>query len=218
MNQEKLAYFLGVLQTDGKLTTYNTIKRNKVYRRTDIGLKVGKKSFQMLKQFQRSLKELYGRDINIHESKDGFFDIHTSVNKLLETFKEQGIGKIGIPDWIKQSESNFGAHLAGVIDGDGNVRVKRPKYPQHMIRISDGKFNEDLLKLINEFMKCKVTTSKNCRFSVFRDGRTTYGRWYDYDICISRKNAIFINKHVLPFMTINYKKELINKGVQQKLN
>jgi len=193
------------------------MKRNKIYKRTDIGVHVGIKSIPMLKEFRKTLREVYGRDLTIHTLRDGTIDIHTSVNKLLKRFGKEGIAKTGIPAWVSNYEANFGAYLAGVIDGDGDVRIKRMQSPQYVIRITDDKKNKKLISIIEKFMKCGVSVTKRYGISVFRDGRIVEGRWHETEFCISRKNVLFIKNCILPHIRIVHKKNRIREGVHEKL-
>lgn len=211
-----IAYFTGVMQSDGSFSIYNVRKNKKIYKRKALCVQVGKLSLPMLNNFCKILDKYFNRRISIIKTSRGLYDVHTSINKLSSLFEELEIlpKKLIAPLWIRNHINLFGPYLAGIIDGDGDVRVKRPKYPQYAIRITSEE-NPCLLKeLVVKFLKCGVHFHKCQKSGVFADGRLVIGNCYELEFYISKKNALNIKKYILPYITIEHKKKLIKKAIR----
>jgi len=181
-----LAYSIGVVQTDGSFYESRNLPM--------IGLGVSRKSLQMLKKFRKI-------------TKCGYYRYKISVKQLLQIFKILDI-KFGDPPlppkWVVTNPNIFGAYLAGVIDGDGDVRIKRPKYPQCVVRISSGRMPKELRKEIKNNLKCEVSSTFRTNVS-YLNGRKILGKWCTIEFCVSKKNREFIRNFILPYMTLIYK-------------
>jgi hypothetical protein len=131
------------------------------------------------------------------------------VNSFLSLFEELDISfkdPPKPPNWAKNEL--FGAYLAGLIDGDGDVRITRPKYPQCVIRISSSKKQADLKEFIEKIMNCKVSINNHFRETKIGE-RTIKGRWSTLEFYVSSRNKEFIMKYVLPNIALEYKKNKI---------
>lgn len=151
---EELAYWIGVIQTDGCLY------KDKNCDSWKINIDVADKSLPMLEKFMKISEKLFGIKGKITRKKNGFWRYHITVTKLLEIFKNSGI-EFGDPprppEWCKASLPLFCAYLAGVIDGDGSVRtMNMQKYPECVIKISSGHPQEELAECIKTLLNCAV--------------------------------------------------------------
>ena len=205
---EDLAYWIGVVQTDGYFKK-RKYKKRKGYTGFFIKVRVSSKSLPMLRKFKQLSKKLFARDAIIYKDKNrDEFECTIGVKKLLDIFQNLDIDFSDPPtpcEWMKNPEF-FGPYLAGVIDGDGNVRIKRPKYPQCVIRIGSGSEQTELAESIREILNCSVSITPQERDSVLNE-RKIHGRWFDLEFYVSSKNFKFIQRCVLPHMTIHHKIE-----------
>lgn len=114
------------------------------------------------------------------------------------------------PAWVLQEEYLFGAYLAGLIDGDGDVRISRKKYPQCKVRIHGSKEPKRLVAEIERHLKCGAHSTIRIRVNKLK-GRVFKSRGSVTEFAISKKNILFINKYVVPHLTLEYKKDKIMK-------
>jgi len=193
---EDIAYFIGVLHSDGCIYKFKDKKEK--FTRIRLILGVALKSLPMAKKFQEILEKYFNRKINIRKrSNKNLYLMQTSINKIYFIFKNWKKGRI--PYEIKKNPSLFGAYLAGLIDGDGHIKLKKNKdrrLYQLYISISDERKAIALKNLIKKFMKCGAHIYK-------------YKKKNCYDTCfyITYKNLIFLEKYILPHLTIPYKTE-----------
>ena len=110
-----VAYFLGVLHSDGCIYFFNNKKENR--KQIRLNLTIGKKSIPMALKFQRILSTHFNRTVNLRKvpNKEAYV-IQTSINRLWYLFKNWK--DQNIPREIKDSYRLFGVYLAGLIDGD----------------------------------------------------------------------------------------------------
>ena len=205
----KFAYWVGVAQSDGYFKEYYDKKRKQTS--FIISLKVGKKSLPMLKNFIEISKKYLNRESAIFKNKMEVWECHIGVKKLLNLFKSLDIKFSDPPippNWIIKDSNLFGSYLAGLIDGDGDVRIKRPKHPQCVIRISSYKPQFELAEKIRKMLKCKVSISKRIKF--------IRHKWYSLEFYVSKKNYAFIQKFVIPFIKLSYKADKIQNFINSK--
>jgi len=215
----EISYFIGVVQTDGSFSIYNERRyNNKIYKKADFGIQASDASLPMVLEFCRVLNKFFNRKISISKTSRGMNDAHTSINMLLSLFKKLEIlpRKLSVPSWTKNKIELFGAYLAGLIDGDGDIRVKRPKYPQYAIRISSEENPQTVSTVTAKLFKCGTHFKRYQKRGVFRDGRIVIGHCYELEFYITYKNTLNIKKYVLPYITIRHKRDLIEKAI--KLN
>ena len=209
MLNNKLAYMIGIFQSDGYYTVFNDKKRNKVQCRFGVDCKIG--SLPMLLEFQKIFNESFNRKVSIQKNKVGVFSFRTTINSLLLLFKELEIlpKRYSAPTWIQNVEL-FGAYLAGLIDGDGSVCIKRPKYPQCRIRITDEFSQEYLRSFIRKMFGCSVNITPVKKTATL-NGKKIYGEAFDLDFYVSKKNIQIIKRCVYPFIQIGHKKDTIGR-------
>ncbi len=201
------AYWLGVAQSDGHLWSgFVNKKRKRPSKATHLVLEVGAPSTQMIIAFKKTSGELFGAKAEIKSRTKLVHGRPFEVKMFILGLTRQMPSLAGVvfneinPPLAFASPSLFGAYLAGVIDGDGNVRIadKRPKYGFHCeIRITSH--NEPpALKAQIERLGCRASCKKLNQANAFV--LTFY---------INSKNKAFIETHVLPFIAIERKKLVI---------
>lgn len=214
---EELAYWVGVAQSDGCFRRYVVKPTGRV--RYFVSLRVRAKSMPMLRRFQEISNEIFNRNVGIFkERKTPTWMFALSVNAFTDVFKSLGIrfGDPPVPPaWTLKDASLFGAYLAGVIDGDGDVRVKRNRYPQCEIRISSGSRQSILSECIRRMLGCSACITYRERDNEI-EGRKIHGHVYSLEFYISSKNYKFIKENVVPHIRITYKKGKIENYISSK--
>jgi len=167
----------------------------------------------MLKRFIEISKKYLNRESAIFKDEIAVWECHIGVKKLLNLFKSLDI-KFSDPPippyWLIKNSNLFGAYLAGLIDGDGDVRIKRQKYPQCVIRISSHKPQFELAEEIRKILKCKVSVSKRTKF--------IRKKWYTLEFYVSKKNYSFVQRFVIPFIELFYKADKLLNFINSKKN
>ena len=208
---ENFSYWLGLVHADGFITKY--VIKGKNQTKYEFGLETI--SDVLIKEFCSGLKHL-GRHVSILKTKRNTYKCKVSANSIVDTLASLNIklreGKYNPPESVGKNDRLFGAYLAGVIDGDGDIRIKRKTYPQCMIRISSGSLQPSLNKLINQKMNCAVSETFR---EVNRKGKIM--RWYELEFLISRKNIGFISNFVLTHIKLTYKKDKIKKFIENAM-
>jgi len=104
-----------------------------------------------------------------------------------------------VPIEISNNETLFGAYLAGLIDGDGYIKVKNSKdriIPQHVIKIASDRSLIKLEELIKRHIRCAVHyenhNTKNAVNTCFY---------------LSKESINFIKNKVYPNISISHKKD-----------
>ena len=203
---QNLAYFIGVIHSDGCFYKF----KDKIKKRIQIRLilYVGEKSIPMSIKFKKILFEQFDRNVNIRKvpNKESYV-IQTSINKLWPIFKNWN--KNIIPPQIKKESNLFGAYLAGLIDGDGHIKIKKNEnsrtIPQHVIKIASDRKLKELKKLIELHFNCSVHFENDKRSKAF-------------NTCfyISKKNIKMIMKNTFPHLVLQHKKQRI-KNYNEKI-
>ncbi|MBI2546986.1 MAG: hypothetical protein HYW23_00905 [Candidatus Aenigmarchaeota archaeon] len=204
MPSVELAYWMGVLQSDGCLTTRKYRDRKS---QIIVKVEVAPKSLEMVKKFSQLSELIFDRKAKIFELGSGKFKFSIGVSQLIPIFERLDIDARDPPRppvWVSADYTKFGAYLAGLIDGDGDVRIKRSKYPQCVVRITSGKAQIFLQKAVKEMLKCGVTITHRSGVSMLGD-RKIVGKWYCMEFVVSKKTRDFIKKYILPEMTIEHK-------------
>ena len=95
---ENIAYFLGVLHSDGCIYFFNDKKKNRLIIR--LILQVGTKSIPMAIQFKKILLDYFGKKVNLRKiPHKNLYVIQTSINRVWHLFKHWN--KYQIPGKIK---------------------------------------------------------------------------------------------------------------------
>ena len=206
---KELAYWVGVVQSDGCL--YG----NRIY------LGVKSRSFPMLEKFAEISKIIFRTNNQIRQrskSEPGVRCFRFTVSKFISQLKNLDI-KFGDPPkpplWVTKKSEFFGAYLAGIIDGDGSIRIKRKKYPQCMVKITSGKRQDKLATSIKNFLNCAVSITSYKKDKIL-DGRIIKGKWYELEFLVSSKNCRFVKLYILPHLTIIHKKEILEEYILER--
>lgn len=205
---EKLAYFIGVLHSDGYVYLFKDKKRKREILR--IKLTVSDKSLPMALKFKNILLTKLGREVKLRKDKrkDEYnsHTIETSVNQLSTYFTHW---KRNMPTEIKTNINLFGAYLAGQIDGDGHIKIKKSQkdraLPQCHIKISSSRPLEEIAKAISKFFNCKAHYQYDKR-----------NKGVDTCFYVSTKNAQIIKKYVYPHLIIPRKREKLENYFRSK--
>lgn len=214
---KKLAYWVGVVQSDGYLKKY----RNKISGNVACSLSfdVSESSLPMLKKFQELSSELFNRNASIFKRRTRYmWTYHIGVNNLLSVFERLDIHlgrRPEPPAWCIKDPRFFGAYLAGLIDGDGDIRVKRKRYPQCVIRITSGREQLELANAIGKILRCSVAVIFRRRERILK-GRKIRGTWYKAEFYVSSKNHKFVKQFVLPHLMLLYKKEKLQAFIANR--
>jgi hypothetical protein len=194
--QTDKAYFAGVLQSDGCI--YSFLSKNKIIYRLNIT--VGSKSIEMLEKSSKVLATSFNRQVNIRKVPlKNSFAIQTSVNRDMPYLAR--IKKLRVPSEFSADAKLFGAYLAGLIDGDGHIKIKKNKdrtIPQCVIRITSDRPHDHLPKYLKRF--------GNCKTHFYKDKRSKAVETCFY---LSKKNKSFFIKHVIPEISISLKRKRI---------
>ena len=169
----------------------------------------------MLRSLQKIFYSELGRKLKIIHEEINFYGTHiyslgTNVNKLLPKFAALGIRKKGISNSLAANKRLFCAYLAGLIDGDGDIRIKKPRYPQCEIRITAKKPSRRLNELIRKHLACGTRIQKLCGNSVI-EGRPVFGSGCQQSFYVSSKNIRTFKKYVDPHICIKHKKSTLRK-------
>ncbi len=210
-----IAYFIGTIQSDGCIYKFHNKKRG--IEELRLRFRTGKKSLPMLQKVQEILDKEFKRKIKIlYEGKSwcgtDIYTLNVNIKKLIKTFPLLKINKTDIPTWVSNDVKNFCAYLAGMIDGDGSVVIKRQKYPQCCVRIISGEKRLLLSKYIREYLKCRCWIEKSVRnLEYLPTAKRTIGNSFRHCFYVSSKNFSIFKKLVYPYIQIKHKRNLIKK-------
>jgi hypothetical protein len=212
---KNIAYFIGVLHSDGYVYIFHDKKKNRDRHR--FRLHVAKASYPMVKKIQTIFQEEFNKNIKILNLKDKISGdkmpyFSTEFNNLLPLFNKLDINKNTVPEWITSNQKLFCAYLAGVIDGDGDVCIKRPKYPQCRIKITSGYRLEYLEKLIERHLNCgcwiePIVPSGKGLPKLKSKPKIAYRHCF----YISPKNILIFKQFVYPHIQILHKRKTLEK-------
>ena len=201
-----IAYLIGVLQSDGCIYEFYDKKRNR--KQIRLNLTIGEKSFPMSEKFKCILEKSLGIHVNIRKSPSAknAYIIQTSINRTAHIFREWK--KEELDNEISNRIDLFGAYLAGLIDGDGHIKIKNNhdrRIPQCMVRIAEDRPMKTLQHLILKFFNCKTHFEKNA------DSKCVETCFY-----LSKKNSILFYKYVYTHLTLKHKIERLNQFLEMK--
>lgn len=211
----KFCYWIGLAQSDGCLKEVFLKKINYVRYSIDIA----SKDVILLKTFQRISNKFLKRNGTIwYEKRTDTNVFRACVKRILHLFPKLDIDFTDPPKppkWLTKNKKLFGAYLAGIIDGDGDIRTKRPKYPQCVIRIASGKFQEEFCEAIKILLSCRCGITRRYRETALND-RKISGTSYALEFYVSRKNMDLIKKYVLPWILLSRKREKLSNFIKEK--
>ena len=218
-NNPDFTYWIGVAQSDGHFKKQISKNQNRV--RFSIILKVGLKSIPMLEKFRKISQDIFyikGSSYT-YTTPEGFtnYNYQFGCKNLLSIFNNFEINfKIcSPPDWILKDPKLFGSYLAGVIDGDGDIRITRPKYPQCFVRISSGQALTNLTENIKSILNCGSHIVKRQGIKKIAN-RKFFSTGYVTEFKISSKNISYIKKYVIDYLALTYKRNKINEYIKIK--
>lgn len=206
---EELAYWTGVIQTDGSL------KYSKKFKYWRISLYVSSKSLEMLKKIQELTPKLIERQSHIwKDKKEDTFYWHVGVKEFLksrvfEIFDISFDDPPKPPFWCLQEDRLFGAYLAGLLDGDGCIFIVKRRDDGRFdcrAQITSGDMQMELRDAIESILGCSVRMWK-CHPISWEKG-------YHLDFLVSSKTIEFIQKYVLPWIQISRKRQVIEKFME----
>ena len=97
---ENIAYFIGVLHSDGCIYVFNDKKRNR--KQIRLNLTVGNKSIPMALKFKNILKDYFSKTVNLRKVPNkSSYVIQTSINRVWHIF--QGWNSEKVPKEIKKN-------------------------------------------------------------------------------------------------------------------
>jgi len=196
---EELAYWIGVVQSDGCLS------------KNRISIGINNKSLSMLKKFAKISYSIFKTTNKItlrSRNEKNIRQFRFSIGKLLSSLKLLDVNFKDPPNppfWCLHNYNFFGAYLAGVVDGDGNIRIKRKKYPQCAIRIISGKKQTELYYAIRKMLNCAVSITLFDEDRMLK-GKKIHGKWFELEFLVSSKNLKFVKDFILPHLTIEHKR------------
>lgn len=203
---KNLAYFLGVLHSDGCIYVFNDKKEN--LKRIKLALDVGNRSIPMAMKFKNILFDYFGRKVNLRKKHTkNTYRLNTSINRIWYIFKRWY--KYKVPKSITKNPYLFGAYLGGLIDGDGYVKIKHNiknrVTPQCVIKIASNRSLKKIKDLIELHLDCNV------HFEFDKNNKGVDTCFY-----VSKKNIDYVKTFVLPHMTIPHKIDSLNNFFQMK--
>lgn len=212
----EFCYLIGVLQTDGSFYNYKVRRGEKEEIRYMI-LASGK-DLPMVKRSKEIFEKSFDRKVCISKkpNHDSYiFEWRSAVKKLLPIIDELKVDfkdPPKPPEWIDKIEL-FGPYLAGVIDGDGDICIKRPEYPQCQIRIASGSPQTILRSALIKHINCSAYISRAHKYIKQWCVWTTA-----YRLCfvVSPKNFDIFEKYVIPYITIDRKRTKIEKYLRSR--
>jgi len=202
---QNFSYFVGAIQGDGSRWDFFDKKMN--YMRN--GLSFNSIDFILVKKMSFIMNKAFKRKTNVYHKKDGSFGFTTSIKTLLKTFQSLEIDfkdPPKPPSWILKNIKFFGPYLAGVIDTDGSVCIKRKKYPQCKIKIISGHPQVELKSSIEKILNCKASIEDSGKIM------KSTGKWYpgfDLVFLVSSKNNEIFRKYIVPHIQLERKKNII---------
>jgi hypothetical protein len=199
-----VAYFLGVLHSDGCIYTFNNKVTNRKQIRINLG--VGKRSIPMSKKFAQIFLSSFGRTVNIRKvpNKESYV-IQTSINRLWYLFKNWNNEKIPIE--IQKNKILFCTYLAGLIDGDGHIKIKNNIdriLPQCRVRISSSHPLIPVGNLIKKYLNCAV------HYYYVKTENSVDTCFY-----VSKKNIYDVKKYVIANMVLPHKIDRFNEYLKK---
>lgn len=203
---EDLAYFIGVLHSDGCIYNFYNKKRDRLQIR--LILSIASISIPMALKFKEILFNHFNRTVNLRKRPNkNLYVIQTSINKDWHIFEKWAKQKI--PSEIKSNPLLFSAYLAGIIDGDGHIQIKHNiqdrVIPQCVIKITSGYPLIDIKVLLKQYFNCDT------HFTYEKRSKAVYTCFY-----VSNKNILLVERYILPHLIISHKINILNTFLKMK--
>jgi len=209
-----VAYFIGAAQSDGCLYSY----LDRGYSRSRIYFHVSKYSLPMLRKV-KEVSGLFGTKANITKNTTNGFCFSFDLKKCFSLFKKFDLKIVDppIPPRWASSKKFFGAYLAGLIDGDGNIRVKNRfgRYRSCSVRIFSKNKPTVLASAIRKTCDCSVRISPVITNGYFH-GKSVHGTCFESEFYISKKTYSFILNFILPYLTISKKVNIVKSFIEEQ--
>ncbi|NUN11056.1 hypothetical protein HUU53_00210 [Candidatus Micrarchaeota archaeon] len=208
----ELAYVIGTMQGDGSFCECKI--KGKKYKATVLTIEA--MDLEMIEQTRNFFEKSFGRKVAIFRKTKGSYGIRYLVKGLLSAFQKLELDFTDPPKppkWVEEKTEFFGAYLAGVIDSDGNVCIKRPTYPMCQIKITSGTPQIKLQEAVKNNLKCGTN------IDTVTDFNKTWKKWTtrsNLRFVISKKNLEVIKKFVLPYLTIPRKRNKISEYIETR--
>jgi len=209
MNENDLLWWFGVLHTDGY-----------VYKKDDsireLRLRVGKQSMMMLIKWKSILDSLTEKEHKIlkEETYDKRYKKYwtsysiregssSALNELIQKLPTRSLYfNSEFEGWLK--EKRIGAYLAGVIDGDGCIQIRKRYF---------DKGYEKLLKISDKTPQKLFTIQQLLLKNMMPKGYVTeYKNHSDLWIYINKEFEKWLRIKVLPHLTLAHKIERLSSG------
>jgi len=217
-----LAYWIGSVQSDGSFKSYINKKTGKI-KDVRISFGVSTKSLPMLKKVQKLSILLFNRKSGIwKERKRDLWDYHICVKSLLHLFDKLDIkfkDPPRPPKWCLDEPNFFGAYLAGLIDGDGCIWLTIDKKYKTLVcraKITSRLEQKELAEAIKEKLNCSLRIIPVKSTSIL-NGRLICGRGFNLEFLFSSKNLKFLERFIMPHLTIKHKKKRLEKYISHRL-
>jgi len=202
------------MQADGYFHNFFDKHKNRIIPR--IKFCVAESSNEMLKKIKQILKTEFNKDVTIFAYRNSL-RLETSVAKLIPSFNELKLDfkdPPKPPEFVLNDKELFGAYLAGVVDGDGNICIKRPKYPQCRIKITSGTPQYRLAETIKRFFNCYVGLRKYKTVG-YLNGRLIKGKGCDLEFYVSSKNMKKLPMSLLDYLCMPKKHAILSTFLKQ---
>lgn len=204
---EDFAYWVGVVQTDGSYFTGLVNKRRKTPSvGHHVNLEVSLDSYQMLEKFLQISRDILGSKANIWYRQRTIngkkWDVYGTCLGIKSIVKDLDVFGINLhyaePPKVFNDKKLFGAYLAGIIDGDGSVNVRKDKNKKRPYCAINIVSHEPIIKL-NNLIKGKMNCSSS--YSKVRDVNA-----FTLRFSVTHKNKEFIMDYMLHHMAISRKR------------
>lgn len=193
VNRHDLFWWLGVLHTDCYIYRKNGEIR-------ELRLRVGVGSLEMLAKWKIVLDSLTGKYHNMMEEQ--YHDKRYNKNRTSFCVREASKTMLKVifeelPNTSLMQKEDFGAYLAGIIDGDGCIQLRKRYFDKGFERLVKivGETPEKLIDLQEMFIKEKLP----------KGYITEYKNHSDLWIYINKDFSKWLISNVVPHMSIKRK-------------
>ncbi|MBN2368358.1 hypothetical protein JXC34_05040 [Candidatus Woesearchaeota archaeon] len=213
-NHPDFAYWLGIMHSDGYVKHF---KKRSYY----IGLGVGTKSLPMFNKFIEISQDIFGIKGSIYKGRTKedhkFHQYRFGCTSFISMFTENKIHLKGhiIPEYFVKNKALSGPYLAGLIDGDGDLRISSRSYPQCFIRIYASYRPDKLIAQLEEILKCSINYLE---YSGKRKigNREFFGTTRRIEFRVIPNNFNIFKNYILPYIQLGYKREKLKEYIEMR--